>query len=70
MKHWRKMILPFWTMWSVILLTAAVPLQSTLEEIPWWVWLVVIAVLILVMFGLVLMVDVRSAGNNENDKNE
>lgn len=69
-KLWSKLFLPFWTLGSIVLLTAAVPLQSPLEEIPWWVWLVVISLIILVLFVLVLVADVRTAGNNENDKTE
>ncbi len=65
-KALRKIFLSFWTLWSVILLTAAVPQQSILENIPWWVWLLVIAVLLLIMFGLVLAVDVRSTRNKDN----
>jgi hypothetical protein len=48
-------------------MTAAAPQQITLESIPWWVWLVVIAVILLIMFGLVLAVDLRSAGNKDSD---
>ena len=67
-KNWRKLFLPLWALWSVVLLTAATPQQTILEDIPWWVWLIVISVILLIMFGLVLAVDLRSTGDNEQDK--
>lgn len=69
-KNWRNYFLPLWMLVALFWLTAAMPQQSPLEDIPWWVWLVVIAVILLVMFALVLVVDWRSAGNREGDDTE
>lgn len=69
-KQLRKIFLPIWALWSGVLLTAAVPQQIALENIPWWVWLIVIAVILLILFGLVLAVDVRSSGNNGNNETD
>ncbi|MFW5940903.1 MAG: hypothetical protein ACOCXI_03805 [Chloroflexota bacterium] len=50
---------------------AAVPAQvSEIFGLPWWVWLVVISVLLLLAFAIILSLDWSSAGSREQNKEE
>ncbi|MCB8917549.1 MAG: hypothetical protein H6988_09780 [Pseudomonadales bacterium] len=43
-----------------VLLMGAVPQQTSTFAVPWWGWLLIITVALLVMFLVVLLLDVRA----------